>query len=119
MPTLYLAKFKDSNAVFTYGNDDEQALLALREAGITDTPRQLVEVPPGLFVAEVQWADDDAPEHDEDSPPNPANAALNGVAFEPFDALIAFLEMDEKATTALDAVGIGKAPTEPAPSEDP
>lgn len=109
---MFLAKFAEANDIVVSGADGDAALRALQAHGVVDTPARLVELPDGLFCAEVRWSDPDGEQDDE----NPANVAEGGLALEPFDACADWLEIEANATNVLETRAmIEGAPTEPAP----
>lgn len=116
---LFLAKFAESNAVLVSASTSDLALEALRVAGALDDglPSSLHEVPDGVFSAEVKWADDESDDEEHAA----ANVSPCGVILDPFDPLVAWLELEEQTATVLEAQAAGTdalAATQPAPTTE-
>lgn len=114
---IFLAKFKTPEGedaaiadVFIDAADGDEALEALRRHDIDDDVVRLVEIPPGVFCAEVRWADEDAGDVEaEEDEQNPANFSEAGVVLEVSEALANFLELDANASSVIDVAGGGSA----------
>lgn len=102
---LYLAKFKEVGDVLIEAASPDDALRSLEAHDVADEPIRLVEVPAGVFCAEVQWADPSEVEAGE-SPAGltAADVADAGVVLEPFEAFADWLDIEQKSSSVLDVV---------------
>lgn len=102
---LYIAKFGEELAdVILEAPDGDGAIEALRRHDVDGTPKRLIELPSGLFCAEIRWVDEHAlaealgEEHDDDA------AGGDDPALLPFDGLAKFLDVEDEASEVIDAV---------------
>lgn len=114
---IFFAKFKDEEAAgFVVDAAGPEAAVDKVVDLCGEEPAHLVPMPPGLFAAEVRFADpveddDSKREEWEPSEHNPGEHTSSGIALDPFEGLAEWL-------AAADEVGIGTASTLPAPGDE-
>lgn len=85
---LYVAKYNGELCdLIVDAADADAALEILKAHGVEDEPKGFVELPAGLFLAEVRIEGDEGPKEE-----NPALATDVGMALVPFDAAADFIE---------------------------
>lgn len=110
---LFLARFRDEFAPILVDAASADDAIALVTAEVEQAPAALHEVPAGLLLLEVKFADPFGFEDDD----NPANVTETQIACEPLGNFPAWLAATEDE--AIPEEDIGNAPTEePPPAEE-
>lgn len=110
---LYLARFRNNLAPILVDAHSSDDATALATATADEAPVELREVPPGLLLCDVRFADpDDGSDPDEE---NPANFAIGEIALEPVEGFAAWLADVDEADLPEDPA---HAETEPPPEEE-
>lgn len=121
---IFFAKFRDEEAAgFVVDAAGPEAAVDKVVDLCGEEPAHLVPMPPGLFAAEVRFADPAAEEDDskreewEPSEHNPGEHTSSGIALDPFEGLAEWLAAADEMSPPSSGT-IGTASTMPAPPEE-